>query len=421
MILNVALLNPVLVLPTTTDDDHHREHDFDAPPPYLASSLVPNASSTSLLLGPSSSSPSGEASTNTTTSSSTKQHTVTANITLKVPSGSSCSTLTSLTARLMGSESLAFNSGQFEQSWPVDIRVSAPLPEHFILQAGKTYSFQAEIPCPANMSPSVQLSYGRMKYKVRVRAKVRSTGSILSRSLLPSRTLTAEEPLFVMQASRIETDAFSKIKYVSIDGLGSTCISLSPLPLLLGETTNVMVTLPDEEAKARIQKVELSVIQDTRIRLRSASFSSSSRTQARPYIHHQLAPIKPDDQSTLSGPFKESELPSRATTSASNVLEAKFSVPTDTDLQPTTLPGSDAAILLSHRLVLSITYAGTDGDADDQPKKFACSWPTTLAHPQAVSRFVVDELPRYTQIDATAKACEVSSQLADPCPLLLSA
>lgn len=89
------------------------------------------------------------------------------------------------------------------------------------------------------------------------------------------------------------------------------------------------------------------------------------------------------------------------------MLEADFSISSDTDLQPTTLPGSDAAILLSHRLILTVFYDGSDGDTSDQPKKFACSWPTTLAYPQALSRSVVDELPRYTEIDASSKTSPI--------------
>ncbi|CCF49536.1 hypothetical protein NDA11_005387 [Ustilago hordei] len=395
MFLTLALSDSVLVLPAT-DDQLHRQHNvLDAPPQYFASSLGSSASSTSLLLHPS-------------MSTSSLERSLTAYITLEVASESSCSTLTSLTAKFVGSESLSFEGGQFEQSWPINVNVRIPVPPHFILSPGKTYKFQANLPYPTTMSPSVQLFYGRMKYKAQVKAKIRSASTLLSRSLLPAKTITAEEPLLVVQASQIEPGAFSKIKYVSAGGLGSTCISLSPSPLLLGGSTKVLLSLPDAEAKSRIQKVELSVVQDTRIRSRSGSSSSSTRTHARPYIHLQLPPAQSQQQEFDSSRTKQLERSSDASTlDNNNVLEADFSISSDTDLQPTTLPGSDAAILLSHRLILTVFYDGSDGDTSDQPKKFACSWPTTLAYPQALSRSVVDELPRYTEIDASSKTSPI--------------
>ncbi|KAJ1018605.1 hypothetical protein NDA13_006296 [Ustilago tritici] len=167
----------------------------------------------------------------------------------------------------------------------------------------------------------------RMKYKAQVKAKIRSASTLLSRSLLPAKTNTAEEPLLVVQGSQIEPGAFSKIKYVSADGLGSTCISSSPSPLLLGGSTKVLLSLPDAEAKSRIQKVELSVVQDTRIRPRSGSSSSSTRTHARPYIHLQLPSAQSQQQDFDSSRTKQLERSSDASTlDNKNVLEADFSI-----------------------------------------------------------------------------------------------
>ncbi len=139
---------------------------------------------------------------------------------------------------------------------------------------------------------------------------------------------------------------FSHVKYVSIDGLGSTCISVPPSPCKIGESTQLGLTLPSKDARDCIEHVQMQLVQQTQI---CKSSRSSIYTQTIPTLalklHTQPSP-GPVDFASQKGYSAED-----------SVLEAHFSIPTD--VQPSTLAGSTAVINVSHRMQMTINFKHT--------------------------------------------------------------
>lgn len=349
MELSVRLPSDVFVLPSPLYGAADSSDAFDTPPAYAASfSSTPSASSSS-------------------------HHTLATYIQLKVPSLASGSYgLASLCAKLVASESLMYNNGGFEQSFPIEL-TSNTLRQPCTLQPGHTYDFVAHIACPRNLPPSVQLQDARLRYKVRATAKITPTKGRFGLA----KTLTAEREVTVAQAAPEEAFDFSHVKYVSIDGLGSTCISVPPSPCKIGEPTQLCLTLPNQQARDSIEDVQMELVQQTQICKRSRS---STYTQTKPTLALKLHTQQPPTQNEVTS--------EKGGSAQDNVLEAQFSIPTDA--QPSTLVGSTAVINVSHRMQMSINFKHT-------PHKFVCSWPVTLAHPHAVRSSTIDPLPPYSK------------------------
>ncbi|ETS61467.1 hypothetical protein PaG_04504 [Moesziomyces aphidis] len=350
MELSVRLPSDVFVLPSPLYGAVDTSDAFDTPPAYAASS------------------------SSTASASSSSHPSLTAYIQLKVPATASTSySLASLSAKLVASESLMYNNGGFEQSFPIEL-TSNPLRHPCTLQPGRTYEFIAQIACPRNLPPSVQLQDARLRYKLHATAKITPT----TRGWFSlAKTLTAEREVRVVQAAPEEAFDFSHVKYVSIDGLGSTCISVPPSPCKIGESTQLGLTLPSKDARDCIEHVQMQLVQQTQI---CKSSRSSIYTQTIPTLalklHTQPSP-GPVDFASQKGYSAED-----------SVLEAHFSIPTD--VQPSTLAGSTAVINVSHRMQMTINFKHT-------PHSFACSWPVTLAHPHAVRSSAIDPLPPYSK------------------------
>ncbi|KAI3476163.1 hypothetical protein L1887_62275 [Cichorium endivia] len=103
MELSVRLPSDVFVLPSPLYGAVDTTDAFDTPPAYAASS------------------------SSTASASPSSHHSLTAYIQLKVPATASTSySLASLSAKLVASESLMYNNGGFEQSFPIEL-TSNPL------------------------------------------------------------------------------------------------------------------------------------------------------------------------------------------------------------------------------------------------------------------------------------------------------
>ena len=387
MELRIRLSQPVFVVPSETH--LYKDETVDLPPAYCLASCSSSASSSSY-----------SASTSSPTSS--YQQTLSVLITLSVPSTqASRHVLTSLDTKLVASESLAYNNGGFEQSFPIDIDHRVPLPQQIDLEPGQTYEFQADIPYPSHLPPSVQLPDARLVYKVRAKAKVQPTSCKDSwlGAILPCKTLSAQTGLTVLQAAETEPDLFSTIKYVSIRGLGSTCISMTPSPCVMGENTLLCLTLPDAKAKSKVASLQLRLVQDSYICSRHRAVEASSRNyKPRKMFELERVPSQTSDPTVLVGEKGRSLL------NASSRFEAEFRIPEHADVQPSTLFGSSAVIHVSHHLHLTVRYSDSEGPDTEPNQSYTCSWPITLSRPEAVSRRVTDDLPPYTSADLQLKA-----------------
>ncbi|CDW97405.1 hypothetical protein [Sporisorium scitamineum] len=370
MKLRVSLSSPVLVMPSSSR--LYKQEISDAPPSYDKVTL--NYESTPLL--PSTSPPSSHASTSA--SSLDSQTILRAHITITVPSDQQAAhVLTSLTASLKAFESLAHNNGGFQQSQPVDLRVSVPLPsQHVSLLPGKMYNFQAEIVCPDDMPPSVQLPDARLRYKVIVRAKTIPAVFSHSRlaSLLRGTTLTDSIDLTVLQAVEVEShDGYHcNNKRISIQDIGPLCISTTPRsPCIIGTSTTIHLSLPHSPTHtSSITNVELRLSQDSYIRWRNSTSPSKP------------AKIQP------------------TTTS-----QAQFHIPHHPELQPSTLANSNTLIHTSHQLNLILHFSDP---STNQPRSFECSWPITLAPSEAGCQTLSDRLPAYTPAEPTHQPSSVT-------------
>lgn len=403
MELTVNLPDPVLVL--TRKEEQLTTTTVDAPPAYQPSLLRYNSYS-SVSSESSSSSFSSLASSSSSISldtvPSSSRQTITARITLKVPSNAkSGHVLTSLTAKLVANESLAYNNGGFEQNFPVKTTLSVPLPSQLDLVNGQTYSFKAHIPCLEQMPLSVQLPDARVAYKIQVKAKLRSASlkdSWLA-SVLNTKTLVAQTDLLVVQAAECESDLFSNINYVSIDGIGSTCISRPPSPCLIGDTTSLCLTLPDSQSKARISKIDLALHQYSF--LRSRQFFSASST--RHYKPTQIFALEWLSQPTRAAAQSAMSEKGQVVDNGSNMLEARFRIPYRAELQPDIEFGSGSVVSVSHHLQMTIHYLDSAASSLRQTRSHTCAWSITVAHPSAVSRRLTDDLPPYTPSDLSLK------------------
>lgn len=404
MKLTVTLPTPVMVMPSSSH--LHRQHLNDEPPSYDATTV--NAES-SPVGAPLSSLSSTHASMSTSSTSS--DSVLRALITLTVPAYEQAThVLTSLTARLKAYESLVHNNGGFQQSQPIDLRVTVPLPSQPLsLLPGKTYSFRAEIVCPDHMPPSVQLPDAKVRYKVCVRAKTVPAVYSHSRlaSLLRVTTLTDSVGLTVVQAVAAEPEGdgyHSNIKHVSIEGLGPVCISTAPRsPCIIGASTTVHLSLPEDPPRAsRIANVEVHLSQDSTICWRSSSLSKASKSQQKPRFLLKLPTFgAPANLNTASRPAPSTTTsatpgPKANTTSTrTDSYQTEFRIPDQAELQTTTLAGSSSAIHTSHQLFLAVSFF----DASNELRLFEYCWPVTLARTEAICPDLSEHLPVYTAAD----------------------
>lgn len=389
MELTVRLSHPVLVLPSACQ--LREQEACDRPPAYdTLASNISSSSLTALSLSSSSSSSYLPPSTGTILS---------AYVTLRVPSNL---TLTTLTAKLVAYESIAYNNGGFEQSRPVEVSVSVPLPSHLGLQPRHTYGFKADLPCPVDMPPSVQLQDARLKYKVRVKARLQPTSfkACWLGSILRSKTLLAQTDLLVLQAAEIESDHFSHIRRLPIDGLASTCIAMVPSSCLIGDRVLLSLTLADHAAKEEIAKVELALVQDTHIRSRLRPLSRSTG-QSKPRLLLELEsrsrPSSFDVQELVKGKIRPPAFISS---------ETEFQLPTQVEVQPSTQVGSNTMIHVSHHLQLRIYLSDSCSAAIGQTRSVTCSWPITLAPSESFLSHPANQLPVYTRADLDTEASQ---------------
>lgn len=392
MELSVRLSRSVLILPSAIQS----HGDLDSPPVYDATPPV-QCSPTSI-----SYEPSPTLSTNVLSPSlSSSESALFAYINLKPSSRHGArQTLTSLSAKLVAYESIAYNNGGFEQNCPINIVTHVPLLQPLQLVPDQTYQFQAKIPYSSNMPPSMQLQDARLRYRVRIKAKVRPTSSeaMWFGSFFQGKTLETHADLLVLQAAGVESNAFSNVDYVANDGLGSVCVSRTPSPCIIGGSTRVCLAFANPEAKARVLKIDLVLIQSTRVRSRQTS-SSASSLQAKPKLYFALqSEPTPILDATTQGLEKRRDEDLKAT-----VWEGRFLVPKQAEVQPTTLPGSNSVIQVWHHLQLSIHFLDPKRSGQDV-RSFTCSWAARLAHPEAVPNLLHEDLPVYSETEPLSKA-----------------
>ncbi|CBQ69650.1 conserved hypothetical protein [Sporisorium reilianum SRZ2] len=401
--LAVTLPSPVLVLPGSSH--LYKQHMFDAPPSYDATSFDDGSSPA------------------VASSSSIASHTILrALITLTVPSDQQAEhVLTALTANLKAYQSLAHNNGAFQQSHPVDLRVSVPLPPHPLSLNNKQRS-----PVLIIFPPSVQLADARLRYKLSVRAKTVPATYSHSKlaSLMRITTLTDSVDLTVVQAVEPEaTHSYhSNIKHVSIERLGAVCISTTPpSPCIIGASTTVHLSLPDAPARASsIASVELHLTQHSSIRWRPNSACKISKVEHKPRLVFPLPAVaRPRQRIQTPASSARAHLQEPKTTTATDSYQAGFHIPLCTDLQASTLSGTSTAIHTSHHLGLVIHFF----DPSNQPRSFESCWPITLAHSEATSQDPSDHLPTYAAADplrlsnADAPTSASASALVRPIPV----
>lgn len=379
MELTVKLLQPFLVLPRAGQPCPSRS--LDLPPAYDGDShdSSPNLSSWQ---------PEVSTTSSPSTLSASSPTTLSAIISLKVPSRQR---LTSLSAKLVAYESIAYNNGGFEQSRPVEVAVSVSLPPKLVLQPGQTHKLRVDIPCPADMPPSIDLPDARIKYRVRVKAKLHPTCTqgVRFKSFLQGKTISAHTDLKVLEALDLESHCFSNVKYLNVTGLGPVCISMSSSPCLIGERTSLSLTFPSLAVKQKVSTIELGLVQVTRIRSRIRSFSASS-TQTEPNLLSELEPIS--TVPTFSVTEAASQGKGSATSSTSHQLDTGFHIPSKSRIQPSS---SHPAINVSHQLQVTVHLRRAAKGVAEQSNSYTCRLPIILADPGSLT--VSDQLPPYIQ------------------------
>ncbi|SPO22216.1 uncharacterized protein UTRI_02224_B [Ustilago trichophora] len=325
------------------------------------------------------------------------------------------SKLISLSASLVGYESLGFPKGGFEQNQPYYNKKIIDSAADLKLEAGSIYQFEVSFSVDHSTAPYQRCKYGRHHQKVQVKATFPG--------LLGKKTLMAEKNLFFIQT--VATTGFLPYYHVhrsAEEGLGPIFLGVRTQHLTVGGYLRITFSLDSPSPTLQLHSLKMSLLQQTtlksRIRRNYMEYPPSERfvffeagpEELKGCLQHSaddggldglLALAKEQQQQQQ----QQADGASSGSSSHPTVYTALqlgqcnwvARIPNDAEARASTLPGSDCAIQMAHALELTIQYSDPSlGNSD--VRTYRASWGLIL--PSCACRWQTMRLPSYTPEDA---------------------
>ncbi|SJX62118.1 uncharacterized protein SRS1_12967 [Sporisorium reilianum f. sp. reilianum] len=325
------------------------------------------------------------------------------------------SKLISLSASLIGYESIGFPKGGFEQNQPYYNKKTIDSATDLKLEAGSIYQFEVSFSVDHSTAPYQRCKYGRHHQKVQVKATFPG--------LIGKKTLTAEKNLFFIQT--VAVTGFLPYYHVhrsAEQGLGPIFLGVRTQHLTVGGYLRITFSLDSPSPTLQLHSLKMTLLQQTtlksRVRRNYTEHPPSERFTFFEAGPEELKKCLPGaaNEAGLDGLLAlaqqqpppephQAEGPSGSSwsTAAANPPPPPGQcnwvarIPNDSEARASTLPGSDCAIGMAHGLELAIQYSDPSlGDSD--VRTYRASWGMIL--PSCACRWQTMRLPSYTPEDA---------------------
>ena len=322
------------------------------------------------------------------------------------------SKLISLTASLVGYESIGFPKGGFEQNQPYYNKKIIDSATDLKLESGSIYQFEVSFSVDHSTAPYQRCKYGRHHQKVQVKATFPG--------LLGKKTLLAEKNLFFIQT--IATTGFLPYYHVhrsAEEGLGPVFLGVRTQHLTVGGYLRITFSLDSPSPTLQLHSLKMALLQQTtlksRVRRNYLEYPPSERFvffEAGPEELKRCLQDSADDgglDGLLALAKEQQQAPSEGASAGSSSHPTLYSalqlgqcnwvarIPNDAEARASTLPGSDCAIQMAHALELTIQYSDPSlGNSD--VRTYRASWGLIL--PSCACRWQSMRLPSYTPEDA---------------------
>jgi len=296
----------------------------------------------------------------------------------------------SLMVTVRSIESLSFPRGRYEQSTTFEKKVIVEQAAGAALSPGSIYRWEIMIPIPHTNASYERIRYGSSRQ--RVSAKITFSGIL-------SRTLTFEKPfIFITAPTKDSTESFSwsRTHAASTGHLGPFFIALRTQHLTVGGFVRAALVLSAPRPSLKLQSFSVKVIQQVRIRSRQDPKYSESclPTQV------EFLTATAEDLSSGSGSNSHNEPIERAWV---------VRLPDCQQIRPSTIAGSDSAILVSHNIEVHLSFLDkpfpsekvNPCELDEQGRRlyhYRVSWYITL--PSCTLRWRSLRLPAYSLLDS---------------------
>lgn len=333
------------------------------------------------------------------------------------------SKLLSLTASLVGYESIGFPKGGFEQNQPYYNKKNIASATDLKLEAGTTYQFEVQFSVDHSTAPYQRCKYGRHHQKVQVKATFPG--------LLGKKTILAEKNYFFIQT--VAATGFLPYYHVhrsAEEGLGPIFLGVRTQHLTVGGYLRITFSLASPSPTLQLHSLKLALLQQTtlksRVRRNYVEYPPSER-----FVFFEAGPE--ELKKCLQGSYDDGGLdgllalakeqqqqqhrqpsncePSSSSGSSSSTHPIAYSalpqlgqcnwvarIPNDAEARASTLPGSDCAIGMAHALELTIQYSDPSLPSGSDVRTYRASWGLIL--PSCACRWQTMRLPSYTEEDA---------------------
>lgn len=344
-------------------------------------------------------------------------------IQLTIPAGyNPPSKLLSMTASLVGYESIGFPKGGFEQNQPYYNKKNIASAIDLKLEAGTTYQFEVSFSVDHSTAPYQRCKYGRHHQKVQVKATFPG--------LLGKKTLLAEKNLFFIQT--VAATGFLPYYHVhraAEEGLGPIFLGVRTQHLTVGGYLRITFSLASPSPTLRLYSLKLALLQQTtlksRVRRNYLEYPPSERfvffeagaeelkkclqqahddggldgllALAKEQQQHQQRQSR-NDEADASGPLCSTDPIAYSSLPQLGQCNWVARIPNDSEARASTLPGSDCAIGMAHALELTIQYSDPSLPSGSDVRTYRASWGLIL--PSCACRWQTMRLPSYTEEDA---------------------
>ncbi|SNX82828.1 uncharacterized protein MEPE_01534 [Melanopsichium pennsylvanicum] len=320
------------------------------------------------------------------------------------------SKLVSLSASLIGYESIGFPKGGFEQNQPYYNKKSIDSAADLKLEAGSIYQFEVSFSVDHSTAPYQRSKYGRHHQKVQVKATFPA--------LFGKKTLMAEKNLFFIQT--VANTGFLPYYHVhrsAEEALGPIFLGVRTQHLTVGGYLRITFSLDSPSPTLQLHSLKLSLLQQTtlksRVRRNYVESPPSERFdffEVGPEELQKCLPGSTDDggldgllalakeqQQQQSDEAARSSHPTAYSALQLGQCNWIARIPNDSEARASTIPGSDCAIQMAHALELTIRYSDPSL-CNAEVRTYRASWGLIL--PSCACRWQNMRLPSYTPEDA---------------------
>lgn len=281
-------------------------------------------------------------------------------------------------------------------------QVAAERQPELVLEPGKVYSWDFIFEVPHEAAPYERSKHGKLYQKLSAKLTLRGSGGLMGAG---KKTLTSSKnAFFVALPARDGALAYSFTHRDAAEHLGPMLVTTRSQHLTVGGYIRTALSLPSPRPDLIITQSSLTLAQKVTLHSRRRR----GHKQACPV---EMFPVLLSDgedvvrEETPISPSDEAYDPNARDGDAEKVhvsFEGSWinKLPTDDKVRPSSLPGSDSAIKLSHEFdfVLKYTFPGAKEVTGKDELVYRATWDVAL--PSCAARYDTVNLPGYSFVDS---------------------